>query len=203
MPKSSINTSYSRSINDIAILENYIVNCAGLDVKYQYMISEVVMLRLFSIVETSIAEIALKLACGARYKNGNSPIILLRCNSMQNAHLNMLTFNRSVVPRYLKWTKASFIRDSIKFVLDITDSFYSNIQIHGNIINEMRVVRNHIAHRSHSTKAEYISLVRRKYGGNPNITLGAFLISKARNPISNIDLYLRSSKIVLHDITKG
>ncbi len=167
------------------------------------MISEIVMLRLFSIIETSIAEIAFKLACGARYKNRNPPIILLRCSSMANAHANMLTHRRRRPYMHLKWTKSAFIRDSIEYVLDISDSFYSNVQIHGNIINEMRIVRNQIAHRSKSTKIDYINLLRSRYGGNPNLTLGAFLISKARNPISNIDLYIRVSKIVLHDITKG
>ncbi|BAU55585.1 hypothetical protein [Mucilaginibacter gotjawali] len=167
------------------------------------MISEIIMLRLFSIVEISIEEVALKLACGAKYKNGTPPIVLLRCRSMQDAHVNMLTHNRRRASRYLKWTKASYIRDSIQFVLNITDCFYSNIQIHGNIINEMRIVRNHVAHRSTSTKNEYLNLLRSRYGGNPNLTLGAFLISKTRNPISNIEYYIRAAKIVLNDITKG
>lgn len=161
------------------------------------------MLRLFSILETTFAEISFKLACNAKYRNGNTPLILRRCGSLQQAHIAMLSYNRNRPKLYLKWTKASYIKESIEYVLDINDVFYQNIQIHGSLINEMRIVRNHIAHRSTSTKNEYISLLQTKYGGNPNLTLGAFLTSTKRNPIANIHYYINASRIILNDITRG
>lgn len=203
MPSSSIVTSFNKSISDILILNNYINSSLVLDAKYQYVISEVIMLRLFSILESSFAEISFKLSCNAKYKNGTYPSILRRCNSIQQAHATMLTHNRTRAMMYLKWTKTSFIKDSIEHVLDINDKFYQGIRIHSNLINEMRIVRNHIAHRSTSTKNEYISLLRTKYGGNPNLTLGAYLTSTKRNPVANINYYINASRIILDDITKG
>lgn len=203
MPAPSINTSFNNSIRDILLLENYVHNCRGLDPKYQYMVSEVVMLRLFSIIESTIEEFALKLACGAKYKNGNSPVLLRRCNSLSNAHINMLNFNRRRSKPYLKWTRADFIEESIKYVLDINDVFYRNILIHANIINEMRIVRNHVAHRSTDTKNEYLAVLRSKYGANINLPLGVYLMSTARNPISNIMYYIQATRIILHDISNG
>lgn len=203
MPARSLATTYSKALSDILILENYINNFSSLDAKHQYLVGEVIMLRLFSILETTFSEVAFKLACGASYRSGTMPVVQLRCSSSADAHVKMLSHNRKKPKRYLQWTKAAFIRDSIEHVLDITDHYYQNIQIHGHLINEMRVVRNHIAHRSASTKADYITLLRTKYGGNPHLTIGAYLISTARSSISNITYYVSSSKIILNDISHG
>jgi hypothetical protein len=46
-----------------------VTDASYLDAKYQYVINEIVMLRLFSILENTIGEIAMKLACGANYRN--------------------------------------------------------------------------------------------------------------------------------------
>ena len=203
MPAVSVTSSYNRSVNDITLLANYIVGTTALEAKYQYMISEVVMLRLFSIMESTFAEVAFKLACGATYRNGNNPVILRRCRSILDAYSNMLSHNRTRSLRYLQWTKATFVKDSIEHILDLTDHFYINLQNHSVIINEMRIVRNHIAHRSSSTRQDYIALLRTKYGGNPNLTIGAFLTSTNRNPTSNISSYIQTTRIVLNDITNG
>jgi len=203
VPKVSVLASYNRSTTDITILKNYINGYTALEARYQYMISEVVMLRLFSVLELTISEVAFKLACGAPYRNGRIPIAHKQCKSIQDANINMHSHNREKTHLFLKWTKASFVRESIEHVLDISDSFFINVQIHGNIINEMRIVRNHIAHRTSSTKNEYIILLQRLYGGNPRLTMGAFLTSTNRNTIPNIDRYIRTTKIILNDITNG
>lgn len=203
MPGVSVTTSYNKSFNEIVILANYINSSLGLEAKFQHMISEVIMLRLFSILESTISEVALKLACGAKYRNGNPPLVLQNCRSVQDAYSNMLSYNRQRPLQYLKWTKATFIKDSIEHILDVSDAFYSNVQNHGLLINEMRIVRNHIAHRSSSTASDYAQLLRQKYGGNPRLTLGAFLTSQNRHPIANITTYVQSSRIIVNDITNG
>jgi len=203
VPSVSVLASYNRSTADITILKNYINGYTALEVRYQYMISEIVMLRLFSVLESTISEVAFKLACGASYRSGRIPISHKQCKSIQDAFINMLSHNRKKAYQFLKWTKASFVRDSIEHVLDISDSFYSNVQIHSNLIDEMRIVRNHIAHHTSSTKKEYIILLQKLYGGNPRLTMGAFLTSTNRNTIPNIDRYIRTTKIILNDITNG
>lgn len=203
MPRVSVITSLNSGINDIAILSNYNLGSKSLDAKYQYMISEVVMLRLFSILESTIAEVAFKLACGALYRNGNAPLVHRPCKSMQDASSNMLTFSRRKPLMYHRWTKSSFIKDSIEHILNLSDSFYSNIQIHGNLINEMRIVRNHIAHKSNSTRQDYNQLLQQLYGGNPKLNVGTFLTSTSRHARPNIDKYIASTTIILNDITNG
>jgi len=203
VPRVSVTTSLNSSINDIAILSSYNLGSKSLDAKYQYMISEVIMLRLFATLEATISEIAFKLACGALYRNGNAPLILRPCRSIQDAHAAMLNYNRPRPLQYHRWTKASFIRESIEHIINTTDSFYVNVQNHGNLINEMRIVRNHIAHKSNSTRNEYNQLLSRTYGGNPRLIVGSFLTSNSRNSLANIDRYIASARIILNDITNG
>ncbi len=167
------------------------------------MVSEVIMLRLFSILEYYFAEIAYKLACGTTYRNGNVPVFHIRCTSLQDAHSKMLSYNRRNPKPFLKWTMERFIEDSIKTVLNLSDHYFAKIQIHASEIDEMRIVRNHIAHRSNSTRYDYINLLRTLYGANPNLSIGAFLTSTSRNPISNISKYIRTSQIILAEITSG
>jgi hypothetical protein len=203
VPRVSVITTLNRSVNDIAILTGYILGSKSLDAKYQYMISEVIMLRLFSILESTISEVAFKLSCGALYSNGNSALVLKHCTSIEDANIQMLRFNRIRPMVYHRWTKASFVKDSIEKVLDISDAFFVNIQIHGALINEMRIVRNHIAHNSASTRLEYNQLLSRLYGGNPHLGIGSFLTSTTRQPLANIDRYIASTRIILNDITNG
>lgn len=204
MPSVSVTTSYNRSINDLTILTNYINDISSLEAKYQYMIGEVVMLRLFAIFETAASEIALKLACGATYRNGNNPVVHSPCRSINDAYTKMLSLNRGGRPfRFLKWTKANYIKDGIEHVLDTTDKFYTNIQNHSNIINEMRVVRNHIAHRNKSTAQSFNVELRKIYGANPRLTMGAFLVSTTRHTPSNIQRYAQIMPIILNDISNG
>jgi hypothetical protein len=161
------------------------------------------MLRLFSILEHSISEFAFKFACGALYRNGNSPRVLRLCNSIQDANSQMLSFGRRNPLAYHRWTKDNLIQKSIQNVLDISDSYFLQIQIHANTINEMRIVRNHIAHKSANTKREYHNLLTSLYGGNPRITAGAFLTSTTRHTRANIDKYVLATNVILNDISNG
>lgn len=203
MPRVNVITTLNNSRNDIALLNAYILSSKNLEAKYQHMISEVVMLRLFSILEHSISEFAFKFACGAAYRNGNRPRVHRVCRSLQDANTQMLSYGRRNPLPYHRWTKDNLIQKSIQNVLDITDSFFSQIQVHSNLIDEMRIVRNHIAHKSANTKREYYTLLTNLYGGNPRITAGAFLTSTTRQPRANIDKYIIATNIILNDISNG
>jgi hypothetical protein len=124
---------------------------------------------------------------------------------MDDAHSKMLTHGRrrNRRPRYLQWTKADFIRDSIQYVLDLGNPYNRNIQNYSILINEMRVVRNHIAHRLTSTRQAYNTELARLYGANIRLPVGAYLASTTRHPISNMNRYIQSMKIILDDITNG
>ena len=67
----------------------------------------------------------------------------------------------------------------------------------------MRIVRNHIAHKSTNTRNAYFDLLTTIYGGNPRIVAGAFLSSTTRHTRSNIERYFLSINVILNDITNG
>ncbi len=60
----------------------------------------------------------------------------------------MLALGRPTPLRYLKWTKASYVRESIEHVMDTGDRFFTEVRNYGSLINELRIVRNHVAHRT-------------------------------------------------------
>jgi hypothetical protein len=115
-------------------------------------------------------------------------------------HLNR---SRNQRLRYLKWSNLHDIELSIRYVLNTTDAFYRELQNFGNLFDEMRYVRNHIAHKSSSTKREYYRILRGLYNAPIKISLGAFLTSTKRQQMPNINKYIISIQVILDNITRG
>jgi len=202
MPRVRLNTTFAQAQNDIAILEKYISQGESLSIRHQHFVGEVVMLRLFAVYEQAVREFALKLACNAAYRNGNFPRLHHRCRSLDDAFDKMAVLGRPK-PVQLKWTKAKYVRESVQHVLDVTDRFTLEIRNHGTVINEMRIVRNHVAHRTPSTRREFGKVVRRRYGAAAKLTPGSYLVSTKRHAQSNIKRYLLSVRALLNVVSSG
>lgn len=202
MPSPSLQVTLDKAFREIQILANYRTSSLTLEPKFQHFVAEVILLRLFSIVENSIKETALKLSCQARYRNGVIPALYIVCRSLIDAENQFINHNRPK-PVRLKWTKANFVNDCVKKVIPRTESFRVQVSNHGAFLNEMRVVRNHIAHRTTSTNREYKSVIRHVFGAQLRIQPGAFLTSTKRIPNAKIDVYLAASRILINDITGG
>lgn len=202
MARPSINVTYNKAIDDISILESYRHSSSSLDPKYQHFIAEIIMLRLFSILENSIKDTAMKVACQAEYRNGSIPNVNLRCKSLIDAENQFINYNRTK-PQKLKWTKARFVKDSVKKIIPINEKFLLSVSNSALVLDEMRKIRNHIAHRTSSTYQDYKSVILSVFGANLKIQPGAYLISTKRLPVSRIDYYIRSVKIIITDITLG
>jgi hypothetical protein len=201
----NIDSIYIKATKEIQILSKYLSDSSSLEAKYQYIVSEVMMLRLFGIFESAIGDIAIRLACGAKYRNGNIPLLQHRCTSLDDAIDNMVNLNRTRRQRLrgLKWSNVNDIENCIKHVLNITDKFFVEIQNNSSLFDEMRIVRNHIAHRNSDTAKKYYAVLQDIYSANIRISLGAFLTSTARQPQPNIIKYIQSIPIILKDITNG
>jgi hypothetical protein len=197
----SITLRNAKSIFDQ--LNSYRKECTTLSAKHQKIIAEMIMLRAFSVLESSISEIAFKLASGACYTNKTMPILKVRAKSMSGARTNFLNYGRKKPIQNLKWTQSKSINDSIKYVMDPTSAYIDNVRIYASLLNEMRQVRNALAHSSPTAKAEFRTLVRGIYGTRSNITAGSFLISISRGKICKLEQYLLSSNIILFDLCKG
>lgn len=205
MAQPLLSNSVNKAVREIDKLQKYKNESEYLEAKYQHFISEIIMLRLFSVFEDYVADIAYKLAAGAEYLNGAKPSLnVVAARSVVASRTLFLTYGRSKSIQNLKWTKSKFIKDSVQHVIPITESFVINAQKHGAIINEMRVVRNVLAHNSTSAKVDFKDVVRIVYGVNiSNMTAGAFLTSTRRKTPCNLNRYIQSTKIVLNELASG
>ena len=81
------------------------------------------MLRLFSILEVAIEDMACKLVAGAPYGSGRIPARLNSAKSLDSARNDMLSYGRKKPLQYLRWTSAQAIVQSTSYVLSNTDPF--------------------------------------------------------------------------------
>lgn len=204
MPAPRVEVTVRDAITDIERLETFRSDSQPLDPVHQHLIAELIVLRLFSIVESAIEDIACKLVAGAPYTNGSPPARLFSAKSRASAMSAMLTHRRPKPKSFLKWTSVSDIRDSTSKVLESTDPFFNYAQVHGSKISEMRKVRNFLAHRrSPKARKGYKDVVREVYGANSRVRIEAFLTSRRSRPVAKVDEYLATSKIVVSDLAGG
>lgn len=203
MPVPKLQITIRNAHQAIEKLNSFRSQSIDLEAKYQHFIAEMIMLRLFSIFEDSVAEIAYKLASGAVYSNGSPANLSIQAGSMTGARGLFLSHGRTRSVQNLKWTKSRFIRESVRHVINSSDPFIQSAQRNGNLIEEMRKVRNVLAHNTTSARVDFKTVVRLAYGANINITPGAFLSSTRRTSMCNLDKYLTATKIILTDMISG
>ena len=203
MPMPRVEVTVRDSNADIERLETYRAASKCLAPIYQYLIAELIMLRLFSIIESATENVACKLVAGAPYLNGTHPARLITAKSMDGAMLAMREHDRPKAKSRLRWTSVRDIRDSTSQVLSSSDPFIVYAQAHGYILSEMRKVRNFLAHRSPDSRRGYREVVRIVYGANSKIRIGAFLTSRQRRPVAKIDEYLVTAKVIISDFARG
>jgi hypothetical protein len=203
MPTPKLIITIRNSVFYIDRLRKYRIDSSTLEAKYQHFIAEMIMLRLFSIFEHSVSEIAFKIASGAIYLNGKTPVLASQAGSIVGARSLFLNYGRRSPRQNLQWTKSKYIRESVEHVISTTDPFINASNRNGIIIDEMRKIRNILAHSSKKAREDYKSLIRITYGANLNITPGAFLSSTKRSHICNLERYLGLTKIILQDMASG
>ena len=175
-------------------------NMAALPPKYQKLVAEVVMLRLFDLFQYYLRRIGCKVACGATYLDGSTPTLVCRATSMASAEAAM---KRSRNQQYLQWSTVAAIKRNVQGVIDANDHFVRVLDQHVQDIEEMRCVRNRIAHGHGNARRKYASVVRRYYGARvPRIAPGTLLLSERWQP-SLLEVYLRSTKTLIRAIVLG
>ncbi len=199
----NLNISIQNCIRLIDKLQAHRIDCEHLEAKYQHFVGEMIMLRLFSIFEDTVAELAYKITAGAVYLDGSVPNIVIKAGRTQDSRAMLLTHGRNRPVDNLKWTKAKFIRESVERVIPATEPFIKNAQAHGQIIDEMRKVRNVLAHNTTTARSDFKDVIRITYGVNRAISPGVFLISKKHHKICNLARYMASTKLVIQELAKG
>ncbi len=175
----------------------------NLEAVHQKLVAEIVLLRLFDLFENFVSLIAYKVACGSTYIDGSVPALLVNADSINNARILFQTHGRTRQRYQLKWSAASEIKENVRYVIDSTDNLVVVIDRNGSLIDEIRRVRNRIAHNNSQSRKNYREVVRRHYGAFMNhITPGLLLLNPRIRP-RLIEQYIRQTRIMAKDIVKA
>jgi hypothetical protein len=174
-----------------------------IDVRLQKLLAELVMLRLFDEFQEAIAGVALRLACGTLYADGTSPSLLTApARSTAGARHMYETIGRAR-PVRVRWSKATFINDATRYVLDPSNTFTTVCNANALIISEMQAVRNRIAHANTNSRAAFAIVVQRRYGAKLNqVSPGMLLLSPRFSP-TLLEQYLGACRAIAKGCAKA
>ena len=115
----------------------------------------------------------------------------------------MRNLNRTRALTILRWSKVSDVKRNVKFMIDPRDHIILVLDRHGQVIDEMRKVRNRIAHNSGAARQGYAIVVRRRYGARVRaVTPGSLLLSPRWRP-TILEEYLRSAATLVKEVVGG
>jgi hypothetical protein len=171
---------------------------------YQFLLSEMIALQAFYFFESAIESIAAKLVCGAYYADGVVPSITHAATTIDDALVHMRTVGRPRPKGLLKWNRASEITGNVRYVMAGAEHFCVACRNHSARINEIRMVRNHIAHNNSGTRAEYATVVARRLGAGPRRVPrpGAFLLRQFTPGTTLLVEYVVTLGAIVRDAAK-
>jgi hypothetical protein len=201
MPK--LQCDYTDFCSQIDEQTNLCTDVTQLSPIQQKAIAETALLRSFDFLQGFFLCMATKLVSGAKYLDGTKPIVLTPARSRNAAIINMKTVGRPKPRKDLRWSKVSDIKDNCKFVIPTTEHFLTTLAFHTILIDEMRKIRNRIAHNNRDSRMKYQTVVMRYYGAaQKQIAPGTLLLSDRFAP-RLIDQYLARSKVLVKQMVKG
>lgn len=202
MGRPSIGAIYTQAISRLSVVERYLIKAQTLPPDLYGFVAEIMMLRIFSVLEYVIRETATRLACGVSYRDGVAPVHIIHyCSSLSDAIGNFKSYNRLRAKSQLQFTNVSQTNDSIKNIIDNSEPFRVKLGRYGTQFEEMRKVRNHIAHRTSNTRQGFKDVIRQRYGANMRIKPSVFLVSTKRQARPIIKEYLTTVKVIINDVT--
>ena len=133
----------------------------------QKALAELIMIRLFDDFLEALSGVAYRLACDTPYLDRSNPVLLApAASSALGARTLFETHNRTKF-QHVKWSKARYVKDTVKHVFDVSDHYLVAVDTHSARIAEMQAVRNRIAHRNSNSRKAFDVVLRRIYGGAP------------------------------------
>lgn len=175
----------------------------SLQPRFAKLVAEILLLRLFSSLEETIVSVTTKIGCGASYIDGSQPRLAVQSKSRLGAIENMMKYGRKKPRWRLQWSQVKEIKENVRYVIDPNEHFLNELDRHILFIEEMRWIRNRIAHNNTTVRANYRKAILRYYGGYVNsVTPGTLLLSPRQNPVL-IEQYLKKSRILLKTLVKG
>ncbi len=197
-----LEADYLELDSEIDKLIDLLSHISSLQPRFAKLVAEILLLRLFNSLEETIMSVTTKIGCGALYVDGSQPRLAVQSRSRQGAIDNMMKYGRKK-PRYLRWSQVKEIRKNVRYIIDPNEYFLNELDRHILFIEEIRWIRNRIAHNNTTARANYRRAILRYYGGYVNsVTPGTLLLSPRQNPVL-IEQYLKKSRILVKILVKG
>ena len=196
MPAQNVAVPHTEFVQKSNRHDQLIQGLPNIDVGLQKLLAELIMMRLFDDLQEALSGVALRLACGTSYADGMPPILLTApAKSTAGARVLYETFGRPK-PQGMKWSKATFINETTKYVLDPANPFTVACNANAVVMAEMQAVRNRIAHANANSRKAFAIVVQKRYGAKlNNISPGTLLVSSRFSP-SLLQQYLSTCRIV-------
>jgi hypothetical protein len=200
----NLRTDWTRFQHESGRLQSLVASLGPLSPAHQKLVAEIAMIRLVFLVSNTIASIGAKLVCDTRYLDGSVPNRQVLARSVAGALLLMKTHGRVRPLRDLSWTSSKAIRRNVRHALLATHPFVRTVSAYAAHLTEMRYVRNHVAHSSTSTRADFRKVIRNHYGGlKQGMTPGLFLLTGTLGSPCRIETYIASSRVTLKQMTRA
>lgn len=175
----------------------------SLDPYIQKLVAEIILLRLFSLFENLVSVIPTKLVAGAHFVDKTLPKVAVSASTLRGAEALLHDHGRQKPQYQLHWSKVSDIKANVKYVMDPTDNYVTSIDRHRTFIDEIRCVRNRIAHNSSQSRKYYKEVVRIHYGAyRNNVAPGTLLLTTRFTPCLLVE-YIKTSRILGKDLVKA
>jgi hypothetical protein len=203
----TLNTDYARFVVVTTKLLDIHRRSQGLEIEYQKLIAETLILRLFYELDNCVEGVILKLLRGGLYLDGSSPILLRPAFPSQDAARKYILKTNKLY--YLEWATLNKVTKNLNGIMDSSDHFLTTRNLYDGTYEDMRFVRNHVAHNTTSTRTKFVAVVKRVYRTPVGISSAKFLLSK-RTAVTSymgsemvIAQYIRWSKIFIKELTKS
>lgn len=164
-----------------------------------YLIVELSFLKIFMSWEDFLERTFIRYMCGGHTNSDYAPKRYIQPINLDHA-LNILRQAR----RFIDWTRGNEIIHRSKLFFQDGEPYATTIGASLQQLDEMKVIRNKIAHQSKYATRNFQQLVRNKYGYYPKgITAGKLLISNipSTNPKTVLkeyyDLLLTLGKMIV------
>ena len=174
------------------------------DIPRQY-VAELITVRIFALFESIVEDSACLMVCGAPYCDDQRPNLLrpTPTRGRVRALSAMRDYGRSDPRKVLRWNRARDISKNLEALFPKNEHFVEVLRGHGQLISDLRKVRNHIAHRNQGTRVGFQEVVQNNYGAAvPGLTPGRMLLSPRFRPLM-VEQFCRKIGIVLEHALKA
>jgi hypothetical protein len=164
------------------------------------LFAELSFLRMYVSWESFLEESFSRFLCGARTISGTRPASCARPRSIDHAKSLLIGLERG--GRYADWSKRDTVVTRAQLFFRHGAPFAGPLTAAARDLDDMRLIRDCIAHRSRTAKDNLAKLVHRRTGAAHKYSPGRFLLKTVTGtPATYLELFSRTLSLTAHQIS--